>query len=147
MAKYHQGFFRPKFPEKYKGDPTQIVYRSSWELSAMIKLDREQEVIQWSSEELVIPYRCKTDGKIHRYFTDFWVKMKFTDGTIKEYIIEIKPKVQTLPPKKPAKINKRYLNEVMTYAKNDSKWEAAKDFCKRRGMEFQILTEVELGVK
>ena len=147
MAKYHQGFFRPKFPEKYKGDSTQIVYRSSWELSAMIKLDREQEVMQWSSEELVIPYRCKTDGKIHRYFTDFWVKMKFADGTIKEYIIEVKPKAQTLPPKKPAKINKRYLNEVMTYAKNDSKWEAAKDFCKRRGMEFQILTEVELGVK
>ena len=147
MAKYHQGFFRPKFPEKYKGDPTQIVYRSSWELSVMIKLDGNPEVIQWSSEEIVIPYRCKTDGKIHRYFTDFWVKMKFTDGTIKEYIIEIKPKVQTLPPKKPAKINKRYLNKVMTYAKNDSKWEAAKDFCKRRGMEFQILTEVELGVK
>ena len=147
MAKYHQGFFRPKFPEKYKGDPTQIVYRSSWELSVMIKLDGNPEVIQWSSEEIIIPYRCKTDGKIHRYFTDFWVKMKFADGTIKEYIIEVKPRAQTLPPKKPAKINKRYLNEVMTYAKNDSKWEAAKDFCKRRGMEFQILTEVELGVK
>ena len=147
MAKYHQGFFRPKFPEKYKGDPTQIVYRSSWELSVMIKLDGNPEVIQWSSEELVIPYRCKTDGKIHRYFTDFWVKMKFADQSTKEYIIEVKPKAQTLPPKKPAKINKRYLNEVMTYAKNDSKWEAAKDFCKRRGMEFQILTEVELGVK
>lgn len=145
--KYYQGFFKPKKPEKYKGDPTQIIYRSGWELSAFIKLDSNDNVIRWSSEEVVIPYISKVDGRTHRYFTDLWVKMKLPNNTIREYIMEIKPLAQTLPPKKKEKLTKAYITEVETYAKNISKWEAAKEYCKKRGWEFHIITEKELGIK
>jgi hypothetical protein len=143
---FTQGFFKPKNPQKYKGDPTQIVYRSSWELKVLINLDNDDSVVQYSSEEVVIPYICKTDGRMHRYFIDFYVKRKYPDGTIKEFLIEIKPFNQTIPPKKPAKITKSYINQVRTYAKNISKWEAAQAYCDKRGWIFETLTEKELKI-
>lgn len=147
MSRYKQGFFKPKNISKYKGDPTQIVYRSSWELSALMKLDSNPDVIQYSSEEIVIPYLSKIDNKIHRYFTDLWVKLKLPDGSIQEYIFEIKPSQQTIPPKKPKNLTKKFIKEVETYTKNRSKWDAAEEYCKKRGMKFQIITEKDLGVK
>lgn len=144
--KYTQGIFKPKNPEKYKGDVNNIIYRSSWELKVLMTLDIDPNVIKYSSEEIVIPYRCKTDNKPHRYFTDFWVKRKYQDGTIKEFIIEVKPFSQTQPPKKQQKITKRYIHEVKTYAKNVSKWEAAQEFCSKRGWIFEIISEKQLGI-
>jgi len=144
----YQGQFKPKNPEKYRGNPTQIIYRSSWELVFMRYLDEHRDVLEWQSEEFSIPYRSPLDGKIHRYFPDFRVKFKTTDGSIKTKVIEIKPSTQSKPPeKKRGKATKRYITEVKTWAVNSQKWEAAMAFCMDRGWEFQVMTENELGIK
>lgn len=145
MAKtYRQGFFTPRNPQKYSGDITNIVYRSSWELRAFQWADLNPSVLVWSSEETVIPYICQTDGKLHRYFVDMKLKIKSADGIIRDYVVEIKPFNQTQPPKYPGKQTKRYLEEVETFIKNQSKWEAAKSYAKERNMQFVVLTEKEL---
>lgn len=143
----YKGFFRPLNPSKYKGDPTKIVYRSRWELVYMSRLDKDPTVIEWASEEHVIPYRSPIDNRMHRYFVDFYVKKKMPDGNIRVALIEIKPKAQTVPPKIQTKATKRYITEVQTWGINSSKWKAAVEFCKDRGWDFEILTEIELGLK
>ena len=145
----YKGFFRPKNPNKYKGDPTNIVYRSLWEFKLMSYLDVHPEVVEWSSEEFCIPYRSPIDGKIHRYFPDFKVKKKTTDGKTEVVVIEVKPRAQSIPPapcttKKPTK---KYLREVMTYSINEAKWKAAINFCKDKQWKFMVMTEKELGIK
>lgn len=138
-----KGRFKPKNPQKYKGNPANIIYRSSWELKLMSYLDTHEEVIQWSSEEFSIPYRSPVDEKIHRYFPDFWMKRK--DGSIT--VIEVKPAKQTVPPDQPAKVTRRYVQEVFEYGKNQAKWKAAREFCADRNWEFMVMTEKELGIK
>ena len=138
-----KGRFKPKNPQKYKGDPTNIVYRSSWELKLMGYLDAHEEVALWASEEFCIPYRSPVDNRIHRYFPDFWVKK--TDGTI--VVIEVKPAVQAEPPKQPKRMTRRYVNEVFEYGKNQAKWKAAREYCADRGWQFEVFTERELGIK
>ena len=143
MPKYNQGFFKPKHPEKYKGDPTNIVYRSGWELRLMSYFDVHSDVIWWSSEERIIPYRSPVDNRVHRYFPDFLVYLKTRNGKNETVLIEVKPKAQTQPPKAKAagKNSKRYLTEVMTWGVNEAKWKAAEDYCKDRGWRFMIMTE------
>lgn len=131
-------------PKKYKGDPSSIWWRSLWERNVMVNLDTWDEVIDWSSEEIVIPYRSPIDGKIHRYFPDFWCRIKTPDGTIENLLIEVKPKAQTIEPKKPKRITKRFVSEVMEWGKNNAKWEAAKEFCADKGWSFQIMTEDDI---
>lgn len=141
-----KGFFKPKNPTKYKGDPTNIIFRSGLELKVMLWLDNNKHVLYWNSEEIVVPYRCKTDNRIHRYFPDFVVQMKTPDQKITTYMIEVKPFSQTLPPKKGEKKHKKtFLNEVMTYTKNYSKWESAKEFCADKGWVFKIITEKDIN--
>lgn len=145
MAK--KGFFKPVNRQKYAGDPTKIVYRSSWELSFMSKLDLSPDVISWSSESVIVPYNDKSTGRVRRYFPDFVVKTKTAT-----MMIEIKPKKETRPPKMDqgknrAKAQQRYITEVMTFAKNVSKWESAKRYCEGRGWQFVVMTEEELGIK
>jgi hypothetical protein len=130
------------FPEKYMGNPANIIMRSSWETKFAIWCDKNPQVIKWNSEETVIPYLSPVDGKIHRYFVDF----KIQTLNKKIYLVEIKPKQQTLPPKGTKK-TKRYLTEASTYLVNQSKWEYATRYCKERNWEFIILTEYELGIK
>jgi len=142
----YKGKFRPKNRKKYNGNPSEIIYRSSWELKFMNYCDNNNKIVKWSSEEIVIPYRCPTDNKIHRYFPDFYIKYKDVKGKLHEKVIEVKPAKQVKEPKIQKRRTKKYLAEVFTYAKNMAKWEAAEDFCKDRSWEFQILTEKELGV-
>lgn len=142
----YKGSFKPKNPTKYKGNPTNIVYRSSWELSYMMQLDSDASVIQWSSEEVVVPYVSPIDNRTHRYFTDFYVKKK-TDKGIVEFLVEIKPKKQTTPPAVQSKPTKRYIKEVETWGVNDAKWKAARSYAKARGWDFLILTEDHLNIK
>lgn len=146
MAPY-QGYFKPKNPHKYKGDPTNIIYRSSWELKLMQYLDNRKDVIKWGSEEIIIPYRSPIDGKIHRYFPDFIVTKINKEGILETALIEVKPKSQTQPPKRQSKITKRYITEVKTWGVNEAKWRAALEYCKDRGWTFHIFTEKELGIK
>lgn len=142
----YKGKYKVKNPQKYKGDPTKVIFRSLWERNTFRWLDDNDDIIEWSSEEVVIPYRCKTDNKIHRYYIDIYFKA--ANG--KKYLIEIKPKKETVPPKIPKRKTKRYVTEVMTYVKNQSKWEAAKSFALDRGYIFDIWHEDTLrglGIK
>jgi len=146
MAKYYKGKFRPKNIDKYRGDASKVVYRSLWERQVFRWCDTNPTVKFWSSEEEVIPYKCATDGKMHRYYMD--LKVTFTNG--QTYLIEIKPKKQTQEPAKPKRKTKRYLNEVLTYSKNISKWAAAEKYAEARGYKFTIWTEdtiKSLGIK
>ena len=58
----YKGFFKPKNPIKYKGDPTNIIYRSSWEQRCMVYFDLNLNVLEWQSEEFFIPYKSPIDG-------------------------------------------------------------------------------------
>ena len=142
----YKGKFKPKNPEKYKGDPTNIIYRSLWEMRFMRYLDQHQDILNWASEEVIIPYISPVDKRVHRYFPDFWVKMRSFDGAINTMIIEIKPSKETKIPKKPEKLTRRFINEARTYSVNTAKWKAAEQFCKDRNWQFKVLTEKELGL-
>tara|TARA_B100001113_G_C20704366_1_gene446533 strand:- start:80 stop:514 length:435 start_codon:yes stop_codon:yes gene_type:complete len=142
----YKGKFRPSEPKKYKGDPTNIVYRSLWELKFMRYCDSNKRIVKWSSEEIIIPYKSPLDNRLHRYFPDFYIKYKDVSGKIIEKVVEIKPANQVKEPKKQKTRTKKYVNEVITYAKNQAKWVAAEEFCKDRRWQFQILTEKELGI-
>lgn len=148
MAAY-KGRFAPKNPQKYKGDPTKIIYRSSWEMRFMKYLDENSNIIQWASEELFIPYKSPLDGKWHRYFPDFIIRMRDKEGKITVKMIEIKPRSQAVPPIPKAngsKPTKKYLREVATYGINMAKWNAAKEYCDDKNWQFVVLTEKELGI-
>ena len=146
----YQGKFRPRNPSKYAGDPTNIIYRSHWELKLMSYLDRHPHVMKWSSEEVVIPYKSPIDGRFHRYFPDFYVEQINKDKNKEKILIEVKPKYQTVPPmvkRNGSKPTKKYINEVKTWGVNQAKWDAAREFCLDRGWKFQIMQEDHLGIK
>jgi len=108
--------------------------------------DLNENILEWGSEEIALPYRSPIDNKIHRYFPDFYIKVRESTGQIKKYIIEIKPKKQCIEPKVQKKKTRGYIYEVREYVKNQAKWEAAKEFCADRQWEFKVLTEDELGI-
>jgi hypothetical protein len=144
----YKGKFSPKNPSKYKGDPTGIIYRSLWERKLMVYLDENINVLEWSSEEMAIPYRSPVDNRIHRYFPDFIAKLRNPDGTVKTLMLEVKPKIQTREPKIPTnKKTKRYITEVMTWGVNQAKWKSATEYCLDKGWDFKLITEDELGIK
>lgn len=151
MAKPHQGKYILENPQKYVGDRNNIIYRSGYEKKFFLWADRNPRVLKWGSEEVVVPYFHKADQKMRRYFTDAMVKYKRRDGTIVNYLIEIKPYSQTKPPVPPkrqtSKTKARFLRETLTYQQNKDKWEAAEAYAKKHGMEFIIMTEKELGIK
>jgi hypothetical protein len=144
--KTHKGKYKPKHPEKYKGDPTNIIYRSGWERKVMVWLDTNPNIIQWNSEEVIIPYVKPVDNRVHRYFPDFYAKMVTKDGILKEVLLEIKPKKETREPTKKKRITKQYINEVVTWGTNQAKWSAAREYCSDRGWEFHIITEDHLNL-
>jgi len=143
----YKGKYQPTNPKKYKGDSTNIIYRSLWERKFMIYCDTNENILEWFSEEIAVPYRSPIDNKIHRYFPDFYIKVKESNGSIKKYIIEIKPKKQTVEPQVQKRKTKGYIYEVYEYAKNQAKWKAAEEWCADRGYEFKVLTEDDLGIR
>ncbi len=143
----YKGKFRPKRPKKYKGDPTQIIYRSLWEKKFMEYCDLTENISQWQSEEFWIPYKSPLDNKIHRYFPDFFIKYRDALGKTRNVVIEVKPAKQLKMPKKnPKKRTKAWAYEVQTYVVNQAKWKAAESYCADRKYEFKIMTEKELGI-
>ncbi len=142
----YKGKYYPSFPRKYKGDPTNIIYRSLWERKFMVYCDKNQNILEWASEEIAIPYRSPIDNRVHRYFPDFYMKVRETNGKIKNYVIEVKPAKQTKPPTKPKRQTKGYIREAYEYARNQAKWKMAKEFCADRQWEFKVVTEKELGI-
>ena len=109
--------------------------------------DDNPNVIRWASEELAIPYVSPVDRKRHKYYPDFIIKVRESTGKIKRMIIEIKPQKQCIEPKVQKRKTKSYVYQVCEYARNQAKWEAAKEFCEDRQWEFKVLTENELGIK
>lgn len=146
-TKTYKGKFRTNNPLKYKGDINNIVYRSLWELRFMKWCDTNPSIMEWGSETVIVPYISPLDRNVHRYFVDFYIKVKDKQSQIKKYLVEIKPERFTKPPEIPKKKTKRFIDEVFQYSVNDAKWKAAFEFCKDRNMEFVILTEKDLGIK
>ena len=139
--RYLQGKYRLRLPSQYKGDSRNVVFRSSWEYKFMQWCDSRSVVEEWGSEEIAIPYISPVDGKRHRYYPDFYVKVRG-----KKYIVEVKPFRQTKEPKTQKRMTKSYINEVFTWGVNQAKWKAATEFCKDYGMEFMLITEKELRI-
>jgi hypothetical protein len=142
----YSGLFKPRNPQKYIGDHTNIVYRSSWECKVMSWLDNNDSVVSWASEELIVPYISPVDNRRHRYFPDFIIKVKTKDGKLKTMMLEVKPRKQTVQPELRKRITKQYLNEITTYSVNQAKWKAATEYCLDRGWEFKLITEDHLGI-
>ena len=144
----YRGKYIPINPKKYKGNPSNVVYRSLWERKLMVYCDMYDKILEWGSEEIIIPYISPWDGKRHRYFPDFYMKVKQVDGSIKRFIVEVKPKYQCKPPvTNPSRKTKKWLNEVKTYTINQAKWKYANEFCELNDMEFKVLTEDHLNIK
>ena len=148
MKPYKQGIFNPIYPQKYKGTMP-IIYRSGLEMKAMRWLDSNNRVLEWGSESIVISYQKPNirTGKLtkHRYYPDFNVVFK-TDKGIQNYIIEVKPHKQTIPPQSHG--NKKastILYEQNAWVTNTCKWAHAKDWCAKNNYKFLIITEKDLS--
>jgi len=142
----YKGKYKLRKPKKYIGDPNDIVFRSLWERQAFRWCEDSDRIKRWNSESVIIPYCCATDGRMHKYHID--LTLEWADGSI--VIVEIKPKKQTKKPKPPKRKTKGYINEVMAYSKNTSKWQAAEEFAKKNNIKFEIWTEDTLrglGIK
>ena len=144
MAGTYKSIFKPRHPSKYLGDSSNIICRSNWERKFCNYCDSNENIISWASEEFSIPYISPLDNRRHRYFPDFLIEVKESNGILKKYVIEIKPKRQTLDPKKKSRVTKSYINEVKSYAINQAKWKYALEFCKDNRLEFKIITEDQL---
>lgn len=143
----YKGKFQPKNPKKYKGDPDNIIWRSTWELRAFKFMDERPEVIEWQSEEVIVPYFDPSTGKYRRYFPDIVARIRSPDGTTKTVMMEIKPLKETKEPKVQSKKTRKYIKEVTTWATNQAKWKSAEEYCKDRGWSFSLITEKQLGIK
>jgi hypothetical protein len=108
--------------------------------------DHNSAIVEWGSETMIIPYKSPVDNKVHRYFVDFYVKIKDSSNKITKYLIEIKPEKFTKPPEIPKRKTKRFIEEVFNYGTNQAKWKAANEYCQDRGMKFLVLTEKDLGL-
>lgn len=142
----YSGKFSPKNTNKYLGDPTNVWYRSLWERRVMVHLDDDPNVIEWSNEEIIIPYLSPIDGRWHRYFPDFFVRVKNRHGVQEALILEVKPLKQAVPPQVKKRITRQYIQEVATYGINEAKWKAATEYCKDRNWTFKVITEKDLGI-
>ena len=147
MAESLKSKYKPSNPQKYKGDYNNIICRSTWERKFCRWCDLNESIISWGSEEFFIPYVSPVDNRVHRYFPDFIIKLKEQSGKVKTYVIEVKPKKQTVPPVKKTRVTKSFIHETKTYAVNQAQWKAAKEWCDDRLLEFKIITEDELGIR
>ena len=139
--------YTPIYPSKYQGHAKYIICRSSWERKFCQWCDMNNSIISWASEEFSIPYVSPKDNRVHKYYPDYLIKVKEKNDMIKTYVVEVKPYKQTRPPKTPKRKTKSYLTECVTYAVNQAKWKAAKEFCEDHRIEFKVVTEKELGIR
>tara|TARA_B100001057_G_scaffold383569_1_gene389826 strand:+ start:20253 stop:20687 length:435 start_codon:yes stop_codon:yes gene_type:complete len=138
MARFAQGKFRLKFPEKYAGNRTPT-YRSSWEYTFMKFCDEHPNVSQWASEAVKIPYRNPLTGKYTVYVPDFFIVYADKGGKQKVELIEVKPANQA----DRKKLGRSRSNQAH-YVMNMAKWEAAKAWCKQKGIFFRVITEQDI---
>jgi len=137
MAKWAQGTYVPKNPQKYVGKHTPR-YRSGWELTFMTFCDNNNHVLYWASEAIAIPYRHPLTGKPTNYIPDFFVVYQNKRGQKIAEMVEIKPKKQSIVESKASAKDK------LVVAVNHAKWQAASAYCKQQGYTFRVITEDDL---
>jgi hypothetical protein len=136
--------YQPLNEDKYIGKDLPVA-RSSWEFKYMEWCDKNPNILKWGSESLQIPYFDNIKKKHRRYYPDFTMLVKDTNGDVKKYIIEIKPYSQTIPPTTHGnKKDRTVMYEFVTYQTNVAKWNAAQLYCRQHGFIFKILTEHDL---
>lgn len=135
----YSGRYVVKNKSKYRGDYSDVIYRSLWEKAAFKWCDENKNVRSWSSEEVVVPYLYEVDKRYHRYFVD--LRITYTNGNT--VLVEIKPDKDTRPPTG-SRRTKKYITEGYTYIKNQNKWKAAEEYAKDHGYTFEIWTEYTL---
>ena len=113
----------------------------------MVYCDNNPNIVEWGSEEIIIPYKSPVDKRVHRYFPDFYIKYVNSKGQAIREIIEVKPQAQCKPPPVPKRQTRKFKQKVLTYIINQAKFKAAEEFCKDRKMGFRILTEDHLVPK
>ena len=138
MGRFAQGKFAPKYPDKYVGTKSPT-YRSSWEFAFMKFCDESPSIARWASEAVKIPYRNPFTGKHTIYVPDFFIQYTDQKGKNKVEIIEVKPDNQSV---KESLGNSR-ANQAH-YVLNQAKWEAARSWCKGKGIFFRIITEKDI---
>jgi len=136
--------YNPENKDKYIGDPSNIICRSSWERKVCKYLDKNKNILRWGSEELVIPYYSPIDKKTHRYYPDFILEKRNSAGEIETIVIEVKPSKQTVKPKTKKKKTKSYIRECITFEVNSAKWKSAREYCNKNGWKFMIITEKDI---
>ena len=141
----YRGIYKPSNPEKYIGNPNQIIYRSTWERKLMRYCDTKDVVKRWASEEIFIPYYNPVKKRMAKYFPDFYMEVVNKNGKLEKRLIEVKPLKETKPPVYKRRTKNVLIAEAM-YSQNQAKWAAAEDFCADQGWTFQIMTEKELGI-
>lgn len=141
MQHTNKGKYKLSNPNKYKGNKDNIIFRSTYELKMMTYLDNTKDVLEWSSESVIVPYKSPIDNKVRKYYIDFYAKMKTKDG-VESYLFEVKPKKFTKPPKE--RKSNAYIKEVKEFLKNQAKWNAAESYCKENNFKFKIITEEDL---
>lgn len=137
--KTHKGIYTPRYPVKYVGKPP-IIYRSGLELKFYRWLDLNSNVLNWTSESIVVPYISPKDGKPHRYFIDCSCTILNKNKTPEKLLIEVKPDKQTRPPS-PRLKSKSFLYESAMFQINLSKWQSAKQWADKNGFRFIVVTE------
>src|SRR6056300_2071878 len=138
MAKFAQGRFEMKNPSKYVGKKTPLS-RSSWEFVFMRMLDEHPGVEKWASESIQIPYRNPLTGKHTIYVPDFFIVYSDKGGKKRVELIEVKPSNQAIK----EKLGRSRANQAH-YVINQAKWEAARAWCKQKGIYFRIVTEADI---
>ena len=138
MSRFAQGKYNLKNPDKYIGNKTPT-YRSSWEFAFMKMCDEHAYIEAWASEAIKIPYRNPLTGKHTIYVPDFFITYANKGGSKKVELIEVKPENQTLR----EKLGRSKHNQA-AWIVNQAKWEAARAYCKQKGIYFRIVTEKDI---
>lgn len=139
---WNKGIYHVTNRDKYIGRSSPI-FRSSWEYTFMYFCDHNGNILRWASEFVQIPYVHPSDGKIHTYYTDFYIEFRTRENEIKRWIVEVKPESQKHPPTQQRK-TKTWKIQMVTYLINKAKWAAAEAYCYNKGIEFKIFTEDEI---
>jgi len=142
--KYRQGIFVPNNQDKFIG--SKATYRSGLELKFFRFCDNNSNVLQWGSENIVVPYKSPLDNRYHKYYVDNFVVIKEGDE-VRRYLVEIKPYKQTKKPQTKYRKKQHLIYEQKAYVTNQAKWGAAREYCKKCGYIFIIITEKELYSK
>lgn len=144
-GRVQQGYFTPLHPEKYKGDPTKVIFRSSWELRFLKYCDENPRVIEYASEPVGIAYYNPVTKRPATYWIDCYMATLGDDGQVTRWLIEIKPNRYLSPPKPPTRLTEKqtlgYARHAKAYIINNAKFEAAREYAALHGMRFGIITE------